>query len=436
MRERVLKLSVFALLGWTLEVFLGQATLANELAPSKAEGAIRVATFNVSLSRSGPEKLSQDLESGSHPQCLALASIIRTVRPDILLLNELDYSTQADNASLFHDHYLANPEVDLLGGEAWEMPYRFSAPVNTGEPSRLDLNRNGRSNDPEDAWGFGRFPGQYGMAVLSRYELDADATRTFQKLRWSDLPGALEPKFPGSGEKYYSSEVWKQLRLPSKSLWDVVVKTPDGPVHILASHPTPPVFDGPEDRNGCRNHDEIRLLVEYIDGRPMPTASGDRAEFWQDDSGRMGALDSHCHFVVLGDLNCDPHDGDSRREALLKLLTHPRVQAEPVPSSHEAALAAQRQGGKNLSHKGDPRHDTGDFNDDAVGNLRVDYALPSTGLQVVNAGVVWPAVPTSPPNEDASKARILSRLDEVSDHHLVWVDILPKRESGSNNEDR
>jgi len=30
-------------------------------------------------------------------------------------------------------------------------------------------------------------------------------------------------------------------------------------IHILASHPTPPVFDGVEDRNGRRNHDEIRL---------------------------------------------------------------------------------------------------------------------------------------------------------------------------------
>ena len=34
-------------------------------------------------------------------------------------------------------------------------------------------------------------------------------------------------------------------------------------VHFLVSHPTPPVFDGPEDRNGPRNYDEIRFWADY-----------------------------------------------------------------------------------------------------------------------------------------------------------------------------
>ena len=37
--------------------------------------------------------------------------------------------------------------------------------------------------------------------------------------------------------------------------------------HLLASHPTPPVFDGDEDRNGKRNHDEVRLIADYINIR-------------------------------------------------------------------------------------------------------------------------------------------------------------------------
>ena len=28
--------------------------------------------------------------------------------------------------------------------------------------------------------------------------------------------------------------------------------------------PTPPAFDGEEDRNGRRNHDEIRFWVDYV----------------------------------------------------------------------------------------------------------------------------------------------------------------------------
>ena len=79
----------------------------------------------------------------------------------------------------------------------------------------------------------------------------------------------------------------------------------------------------------------------------------------------------------------------------------------------EAAL----QGGANASHRGDPALDTADFSDRAPGNLRVDYALPSTGLGVVRAGVFWPV-----------QADPLSRLTgtfpfPTSDHRPVWVDL-------------
>ncbi len=53
-------------------------------------------------------------------------------------------------------------------------------------------------------------------------------------------------------------------------------------LHLLASHPTPPAFDGPEDRNGRRNHDEIRFWNDYLD----------RAEigYIRDDAGLAGGL--------------------------------------------------------------------------------------------------------------------------------------------------
>ena len=49
---------------------------------------------------------------------------------------------------------------------------------------------------------------------------------------------------------------------------------------LLVAHPTPPVFDGPEDRNGRRNFDEIPLLGDYVTGR-----SG---YIYDDDGGRGG----------------------------------------------------------------------------------------------------------------------------------------------------
>jgi hypothetical protein len=418
-RFRLRWLGALWLAVFCLQLVAAAESLPLNLAPKKSEAAIRVATFNVSLNRPEAGALTKDLTGSSDAQILAVASIIRSVQPDILLLNEIDYSTEADNAALFQEKFLADPATDLLGGGPWKMPFHFAAPVNTGVPSGLDLNRNGRTEDPEDAWGYGQFAGQYGMAVLSRFEIDLEGTRTFQQLLWSDLPGALEPTFPKTGEKYYPQEIWSSLRLPSKSLWDVQIRIPGGPLHFIVSHPTPPAFDGPEDRNGCRNHDEIRLLTSYIDGRQVPPASQSREEFWMDDSGRSGALAQDALFVIAGDLNCDPMDGDSRRDALLDLLRHHRVVATPVPASRGAMQASRQQGGKNNEHRGDSAHDTADFSDAAVGNLRVDYVLPSTGLSVIDCGVVWPEIPDSP----SSSAGLLKQLSAASDHHLVWVDL-------------
>ena len=176
-------------------------------------------------------------------------------------------------ADLFQRDYLEVAQAG--GGDALRYPYRYLAPVNTGVPSGLDLDRDGRAGGPagdvnghrahgNDAWGYGLHPGQYGMLVLSRYPIDAAQVRTFQLLKWSALPDARQPRDPATGAAWYPPATWSQLRLSSKSHWDVPVRTPLGTVHLLASHPTPPVFDGPENRNGARNHDEIRLWAEYL----------------------------------------------------------------------------------------------------------------------------------------------------------------------------
>ena len=81
------------------------------------------------------------------------------------------------------------------------------------------------------------------------------------------MPGALLPDDPSTPEPadWYSPDELDVFRLSSKSHWDVPVRLPDGRIlHLLASHPTPPVFDGSEDRNGRRNHDEIRFWADYV----------------------------------------------------------------------------------------------------------------------------------------------------------------------------
>ena len=88
---------------------------------------------------------------------------------------------------------------------------------------------------------------------------------------------------------HYTPEQRQRLRLSAKPHWDVPVQVGAALIHVLAAHPTPPGFDGPEDRNGKRNHDEIRLWADYIRG-------GTAASCLYDDDGRHGGLEVQNRF--------------------------------------------------------------------------------------------------------------------------------------------
>lgn len=358
---------------------------------------VRFATYNIAMGLESEGELYQRLHSGQDQALKKVAAVIQQVRPDVLLLNEFDWY-ELDSAVLFINNYLSTPQ---FGNEAIYYEHALNGAVNTGWDSGLDLNGNGTLGQPEDAWGFGKFSGQYGMMVLSRFPLQLQ--RSFRHFKWSNMPDALIPLNP-DGSNYYPEEIWKELRLSSKNHWDIEVKIDDQTVHFLASHPTPPVFDGPEDRNGTRNHDEIRLWADYVDPQ--------RSAYIYDDSGISGGLPGNTQFVIAGDLNADPYDGDSSAKAILQLLEHPRINAGCEPVSDGAAEASHEQAGKNQTHQGNPAADTGDFNDRYTGNMRVDYVLPSTTLTITGCGVFWPA--SDQPGHD---------MTDVSDHHLVWLDI-------------
>ncbi len=250
------------------------------------------------------------------------------------------------------------------------------------------------------------------MAVYSRYPIDESEVRTFQKFLWKDMPGALLPDDPATPEPadWYSPEELDVFRLSSKSHWDVPVEIGGRTVHLLVSHPTPPVFDGPEDRNGTRNFDEIRFWADYV-------TPGRTSRYIYDDSGRRGGLTAGDPFVIAGDLNSDPFDGDSIPGAAQQLLEHPRVNTSVTPDSDGAVEQSELQGGANETHLSDPRFDTADFADTAPGNLRVDYVLPSKSLRIADAGVFWPL-------SDDPLFRLVGTFPfPSSDHRLVWVDV-------------
>ena len=209
--------------------------------------------------------------------------------------------------------------------------------------------------------------------------------RTFQHFLWKDMPGARLPDDPATPAPadWYSPAELAVFRLSSKSHWDVPIRIDGDTVHFLVSHPTPPVFDGPEDRNGTRNFDEIRLWADYITPGP--------ASFYiYDDAGKRGGLEPYSRFVIAGDQNSDPVDGDSIPGSAQLLLDHPLVNAKMTPTSEGAVEAAALQGGANLAHEGDPKFDTADFADTAPGNLRADYVLPRKSMKIVDSGVFWP----------------------------------------------
>ena len=385
---------------------LATVALSVGIIPMAATGAepepVRFATFNASLNRFNAGDLADDLSTPDNPQAKVIAEIIQLTRPDVVLINEFDFDPLA--LDLFRENYL---EVSQRGAEPIEYLDSFIAPSNTGIPSGHDLNNDGMIGGADDAFGFGFFPGQFGMVVLSRYPIVG--TRTFQNFLWKDMPDALLPVDPATGASWYSAEELADFRLSSKSHWDVEIQIGRQQVHFLASHPTPPVFDGDEDRNGTRNHDEIRFWADYV----IPS----RDSYIYDDEGVAGGIERGEPFVIAGDQNSDPLDGDSIPGSIQQLLEHPRINTKQTPTSTGGVWAAATQNAINDLHLSDPAEDTADFGE-PPGNLRADYVLPSKQLRIVDSAVFWPA-------EGEQFFELTGTFPfPSSDHRLVWVDVM------------
>lgn len=329
-----------------------------------------MAVFAAPLSRAGPGLLLRDILRGED-QAMAAAAIIRAAAPDILLLAEFDHDAGLAALRAF---------AEVAGG----YPHVFALRSNAGMPTGLDMDGDGRSGDARDGQGYGRFSGDGGMALLSRWPINAETVQDFTPLLWRDLPGATLPQVDGA--PFPSPEAQAVQRLSSTGHWVVPVEAPGGPLLILAHAATPPVFDGPEDRNGLRARDELRLWAVWLDG-----ALGPRPDL---------------PFVLLSKTNLDPVDGEGDNTAMAAVLARADLQ-DPSPTSPGARAAADP------GHSGDPALDTADWSDGSPGNLRVSYALPSRHWEVLAAGVIWPE-PGAPLNTEAEAA---------GPHRLVWADI-------------
>ncbi|MFW8594108.1 endonuclease/exonuclease/phosphatase family protein [Cribrihabitans neustonicus] len=340
-------------------LLIAAAALAG--APGWAE-TLRIATFNAELSRRGPGLMLRDILRGEDAQVAAVVAIIAEARPDVLVLQGIDWDAEGRTLAALQQRLAEAGAV---------YPHRFLRQPNAGLPVEppLDMDGDGRIGDAGDAQGYGRFRGDGGLAVLSRLPLLETEARDFSALLWRDLPGADLPRHD-DGRPYPSAEAQVVQRLSSVAHWLVPVELPRGGwLDVLAFQAGTPLFDGPEDRNGRRNADEIRLWQHLLDGAlgPSPEAP----------------------FVIAGGANLDPEHGAGRREAIRALLADPRLQ-DPRPESPKAGTATVEW--------------------QNAGRMRVDYVLPSAGITISGSGVIWPQTPDDP-------AAMASR------HRLVWVDL-------------
>lgn len=397
----LLRLSLFAAIA-VLAACADTHTQQPVMATSKAK-PVRIATFNLGLDHFEEKgELAAALSKADLLQARNLAAIIQAVRPDILLLQEIDGNDSGHTLNNFVSQYL---EQSQQGQQPLYYEYQYQPFCNTGVDSGFDLTGNGKLGEAGDAWGFGHYPGKYCMAILSRYPIDTANSRSFAQFKWQDLPKALKPEL--AAQPYYSDEIWSQLRLSSKNHIDVPVLIEGERLHLLAAHPTPPVFDGPEDSNGRRNFDELRLLADYITGK---------ATYLVDDQGRRGGLAAKQRFVIMGDLNASAVDGDARIEngvsAIEQLTLSPAVKYG-FHESHQPSLIPTSEGAKANRDSAHAASHTAGW------GMRADYVLPSAyGLRVVDGGVFWP-------NEMSAERAWVQQGDKnvSSDHRLVWLDI-------------
>lgn len=310
--------------------------------------------------------LLRDILADKDPQIGAVVGVITQNDPDILLLTGFDYDLGQVALRAF---------AAKLSDAGSIYPHVFSLKPNTGAPTGLDLDQNGKLGEPRDMQGYGRFAGQYGMAILCKFPILTEEVQDFSDMLWIDLPGHDLPQLDNIA--FYPPAVTDILKLAETGHWVVPIQPPTGPpIHLLAFASTTPVFDGPEDRNGARNADQLRFWAQYLDGR-----------LFNRDTSRP--------VILIGKANVDPEAGAGRRTVIRDLLNHPAIQ-DPLPSRPTVEFRAPPDG---------------------PGNLRVDYVLPDARFTVLNAGVDWPG----------SDSPRLPDIQAASRHRLVWVDLVLDR---------
>ncbi|PRY74090.1 endonuclease/exonuclease/phosphatase family protein [Marivita geojedonensis] len=289
---------------------------------------LRLALWHVALSRDGPGLLLRDLHVPDQ-DLLQVAEAIRRADVDVLVLTQIDFDALGTSLAALSDL--------VSDGHRYVLPLASNA----GRPTGHDIDGDGRLGEPEDSHAYGLFPGQKASGILSRFPIDVERVENFNDLLWRDIPGTNLTDTDAAADIQ---------RLSAGGHWIVPIlidgESSDRTLNLLIGHAGAPVFDGPEDRNGRRNLDELRLWTMILDGR-LGTGLG---RPW----------------VFMANTNLDPERGEGYRRAMAEFLSAPLL-SDPLA-------------GQVSAHWDDP------------GPMRVSYLLPSAELLTGDAQV-WPALP-------------------------------------------
>jgi hypothetical protein len=356
---------------------------------------LRVAQFNLR------EMSTDKLMSASDEQATAAAEVAARFEPDILCINELQYDISGWPAQGMPGAAPGSPYggYNVPGADnAKRVAERVAA---AGGPSYehtlLTAGNSGyywEGNTLGFDWfilrGWGEYPGRFNTAVLSKYPIVEDQVRIITNFAWEDLPDNKIAQM----DSEIGVQVPPGFPLFEKSLNVVPVQVGADVVHLVLLHPVSPAFDP---INPYRNYDELRALRLFLDGQlpgVEPLAVGAK-------------------FIVVGDLNADPDDGDSLPGAIQQVLEQPDLLAV-FP---EGAGTKGNNGQYNTYISGCGLDDGSVVTNPAARfQLQLDYLLPSATIgQPLESNNFFPDI--------AQNQYDFALSCRASDHRFLSIDV-------------
>ena len=288
-----------------------------------------------------------------------MAEIIQRVRPDVLLINEFDFDARGTALRLFQDNYLSVPHN---GAAADRLPLRLTAPSNTGIPSGLRPEQQRRFT-PVARLRRRRVrlrllprPVRHGrlLEVPDRRRRHPDVP-ALPVEGHAGRPAARRPGDPGRRRLVLPRRARRASGCRRRATGTCRSRSAARPCTSWSATRPRRSSTAPEDRNGTRNFDEIRLWADYVTARRT-------AGYIYDDAGRSRRP------AAGRDVR------DRRRPELrpARRRQHPGLRSSscsttrgstrrPRPTARAASRRPRCRAAPTSTHRVGPAYDTADF---------------------------------------------------------------------------